>query len=276
MMEITVRKAEMNDLPAMLEIEASAIPGYGYLEEAKEFLIANEGNKGEMILALADGKPAGMGRYSVLPDGSGWLEILRVKKEYQRQGIGRAIYRRYLELAKETDAPSVAMFTGRRNIASKSLAELNGFSVAGDFSGYDLDMEKEYEAAEGFVCVTDPDKAEKLIDPADYGSFMCFNRTFMHWGRPLYEYLCSRNMVYTDGESVMILGWRFLEKRGLHIGYMDGDLSRCMAFAVQEAGRRGLPKVSFMFPKGDPDKEALMAYHNCTHTGDLIVMERVF
>ncbi len=274
-MDITVRKAEMGDLEAMLGIEESAIPGYGYLEEAKEFLIANEGNEGEMILALADGVPAGMGRYSILPDGSGWLEILRVRKEYQRQGIGKAIYRRYMELAAQTGAPSVAMFTGRRNVASKSLAELYGFTVAGDFSGYDLDMDREYEAVQGFAGTKD---AAGLIlpDPEQYGDFMCFNRTFMHWGKPLNDYLTARDMVFTDGESTIVLGWRMLAKRGLHIGYMDGDLSRCMAFAVQEAKRRGLPKASFMFRKGCADLEALMAYHNCRHTGDLIVMEKIF
>ncbi len=273
--DIRIRKAEMRDLEAMLEIEASAIPGYGYLEEAKDFLIANIGNEGEMILAEADGVPAGMGRYSILPDGSGWLEILRVRKEYQRQGIGRAIYRRYMELAEETDAPSVAMFTGRRNIASRSLAELYGFAIAADYSGYDLDMEEAYGEAEGFRPVPETKEAAELIGEAPgCGPFMCFNRTFMHWGMPLYEYLTKRGMVYTDGESVLILGWRMLEKRGLHIGYMDGDLSRCMAFAVQEAKRRELPKVSYMFPRDDADKEALMAYKKCVHTGDLIVMEK--
>ena len=266
----------MNDLRDLLEIEESAIPGYAYLEEAADFLVANNGNEGEMILALADGIPAGMGRYSVLPDGGGWLEILRVRKEFQRQGVGAAIYGRYMELAKEYRSGTIAMFTGRKNIASRTLAEKNGLCLNGEYSGYDLVSERQEEKPEGFSSVENPADAAGLIDPWRDGcdKYMCFNRTFMHWGMPLYEYLCKRGMVFSDGESTIVAGWRMLRQRGLHIGFMTGDLSRCMAFATAKAEEEGLPKVSFMFPKGNADLEALMSFRGSVHTGDLIVMEK--
>lgn len=275
-MAITVRKADMSDLEDLLAIEASAIPGYAYLDEAKDFLIGNTGNQGEMILALADGIPAGMGRYSVLPDGSGWLEILRVKKEYQRQGIGMAIYQRYMELAEETGAPSVAMFTGRRNIASKSLAERWGFAVAEDFSGYSVPLDRRAEHSE-YHLITDPDEVEARIGVwhEDWGKYMCFNRTFMKYGRPLYEWLAGRNMVYGSGETTIVLGWRMLKERGLHIGFMDGDLTDALAFAADETVQRGLPSLQIMFDRSYTDMHAFAAHHKMTHTGDLIVMEYV-
>ena len=54
----------------------------------KEFYFDGIQNQGEMILAIEEELPVGMGQYSVLPDGSGWLEILRVHKDYQRKGAG--------------------------------------------------------------------------------------------------------------------------------------------------------------------------------------------
>ena len=78
---ITTRKATMQDLDDLLVIEDSAIPGYGYMYDDRFFFLENQGNTGEMTIAFVDGEAAGMGQYSVMPDGSGWLEILRVKKE---------------------------------------------------------------------------------------------------------------------------------------------------------------------------------------------------
>lgn len=275
-MEITVRKAVSEDLKDLLEIEASAIPGYAYLEEAKDFLLENRGNRGEMVLAEADGVPAGMGRYSVLPDGSGWLETLRVKKEYQHMGIGSAIYRRYLELAAETEAPSVAMFTGRRNIASRSLAEKNGFAIAADYTGFEAAPEQTDDVLP-FHLITDPAEVRERIEPwrADWGPYLCFNRTFMKFSDDLYRWLAEKNFVWgTDEETTLVLGARMLEHRGLHIGFMCGDLSAALAFARNETAKRNLPSLQLMFRKGYADMEAFCAYHRMKLNGDLIVMER--
>lgn len=277
-MEITVRKAGIEDLKDLLEIEASAIPGYAYLDEAKEFLLENKGNRGEMILALADGIPAGMGRYSVLPDGSGWLEILRVKKEYQRMGIGAAIYRRYLELAEETSAPSAAMFTGRKNIASRSLAEKNGFAIAADYTGFEI-LPETADDIPSFHLIADPEEVKERISPwhQEWGEYLCFNRTFMKFSDDLYRWLAEKNFVYgTDEETTLVLGARMLEHRGLHIGFMCGDLSGALAFARKETAERNLPSLQIMFRKGYADLEAFCGYYRMKPTGDLIVMERKF
>ena len=54
--------------------------------------------------------------------------------------MGKAIYKRYMELARETGAPSLAMFTGRKNLASKGLAEKYGFHLAAAIHQFDLDL----------------------------------------------------------------------------------------------------------------------------------------
>ncbi len=273
---IKTRKAVMEDLDDLLAIEASAIPGYGYMYDDRFFFLENQGNTGEMTIAYVDDVAAGMGQYSVMPDGSGWLEILRVKKEYQRMGVGTEIYKRYMELADETHAPSIAMFTGRRNIGSKHLAEEYGFHLAAAYLENALDMEgREVSLVEGFRLVEDLEEAKRLIDEPSkgWGRFMALNRTFMHYGDDLYKYLIGRKMIWTDGESVLVLGCRMLEERGWFIGMMNGDLKKCQAFAEYKVKEKGLPKLTVSFP---PEREDLIEFVKSagyTQAGELIVME---
>lgn len=276
---MTTRKATMADLEAMLKIEESAIPGYGYLYENRHFYFDGVENEGEMILAELDGVPVGMGQYSVLPDGSGWLEILRVEKPHQSMGAGKAIYKRYMELAEETKAPSVAMFTGWKNLASKGLAEKNGFHLAAAMVQFDKLLD-EGEADEAilnrFRVVTDPDEAETLIDPAGWGPFMALNRTFFHYNRALIEYLCGRGMVYTDDENTVVVGCRMLKHRGYHVGWFGGDADICLKLAEAVTRREGLPKLTIMFPPEREDLKAIVQGEGYASAGELIIMERVF
>lgn len=276
---MTTRKAGMADLEAMLAIEASAIPGYGYLYENRDFYFDGVQNRGEMVLAELDGVPVGMGQYSVLPDGSGWLEILRVDKPHQRMGAGRAIYERYMQLAKETNAPSVAMFTGWKNVASRGLAEQNGFSLAAsmcEFAKSLTDGSADDGILSEFRRVDDPAEAFRRIHEKRWGRFMALNRTFFHYNEPLYAYLCERGMVYTDGENTAVVGCRMLKQRGYHVGWFDGDAARCIALAEAVTRREGLSKLTVMLP---PDNEALHGAVKAAGfepTGELIVMEREF
>lgn len=42
----------------------------------------------ELTVACVDGVPVGMGKLTVLFDGSAWLELLRVQPDFQRKGGG--------------------------------------------------------------------------------------------------------------------------------------------------------------------------------------------
>lgn len=270
------RKALQSDLERMLEIEESAIPGYGYLFENKDFYFDGIQNQGEMILALKDDIPVGMGQYSLLPDGSGWLEILRVHKDFQHQGAGRAIYKRYMELAEKTDAPYIAMFTGRKNIASKSLAEKNNFKLVAAHFEYSLDLSDKSEISDdSFHLIQDAKEAEQLIqkESNSWGSFMGLNRTYFHMGTPLYQWLTKKKMVYSDGESTVVLGCRMLKHRGWYIGFMSGNLERCLNFAITRTLKENLPKLTISFSSDRSDLINPLEKAGFHSLGELIVME---
>lgn len=275
-MDITIRRATLADIDDLAAIEASAATGPGYVYDNRFFFLSDDSeNVGEMTIAFADGEPAGMGQISVMPDGTSWLETLRVKREFHRRGIGRRIYERYLELAHSYGSKSAAMFTGWKNVASRALAELFGFSLAGEYAGFDIPLDLAHDDG-SFKRVDDADEAEELFVEAakGWGRFAVFNRTFMHHGRPLTEYLCRRSAIWSDGSNAVALGARMLAERGLHIGIFAGDAEKIFAFAAAETARRKLPKLSIMFPTDRGDLIEIAEASRATRTLDLIAMER--
>ena len=84
-MKYVIRTATMADVPRLREIEMAAMPhSKWYSTECAPLFIEQKGQQGEMIVAEIPELPAGdpnrtigMGQYSVMPDGSGWLECLR-------------------------------------------------------------------------------------------------------------------------------------------------------------------------------------------------------
>jgi GNAT superfamily N-acetyltransferase len=266
-MKYMTRAAAMADVPRLREIEMAAMPhSKWYSTECAPLFIEQKGQKGEMIVAERPDLPAddpdriiGMGQYSVMPDGSGWLECLRILPEYQRTGAGRQIYERYQQLWIETDAPHVAMFTGRRNVASKALSEIYGFEYAGAYDEYSLPLEGvEAHCPEGFERVTDPEAVAKALDAREgVGNHIVFNRTYLHYTQPIYRWLIEKGMVWSDGKTLLVLGARMLEERGWYLAFWSDGLDKCLAFAIAKTKEAGLPALTVNFP---PEREDLKDY----------------
>ena len=266
-MKYEIRTATMADVPRLREIEMAAMPhSKWYSTECAPLFIEQKGQKGEMIVAERPDRPAGdpsktigMGQYSVMPDGSGWLECLRILPEYQRTGAGRQIYERYQQLWTETNAPHVAMFTGRKNIASKALSEVYGFEYTGAYDEYSLPPDGiDADCPEGFERVTDPETVAKALDTRkNIGDHIVFNRTYLHYTQPIYRWLIEKGMVYSDGKDLLVLGARMLEERGWYLAFWTGGLGKCLDFAIAKTKEAGLPALTVNFP---PEREDLKEY----------------
>ncbi|MBR5502072.1 MAG: GNAT family N-acetyltransferase, partial [Oscillospiraceae bacterium] len=126
-MDFTVKLASYSDMAEAGRVEKETMGSYTYLEDAWHYFSTLPGG---MVCVSHGDKMVGIGRFSVSPDGSGWLETLRVVPEYQRKGVGREIYKKYVQLAQENGCPSMAMFTGTENVASSALAELFGLKTS--------------------------------------------------------------------------------------------------------------------------------------------------
>jgi len=276
-MAFTIKIAEYADRDECARVEHESMPNYpGYLSDAWHYF---QSQKGACVCDYDGDEMIGIGRFTVLPDGTGWLETLRVAIPHQGKGAGKAIYGKYRELADEYGCPSMAMFTGVRNQISAGLAEKNGLMTAAVHRGYNL-TGFTGGSPHGFVPVN-PQRAVQLALPLreEYNDYAVFNRTFYHVNE---ENICSfaaEGKVFEDKESgnFIICGARFQHHVALHIAMMGGDYDRCIDFAVNHARAMGVGKISCTFALGNEKLERALVSRGFTpDASDLITKEIVF
>ena len=275
-MDFTIKLAAYTDLAAADSVERAVTPRGAYLAEAWHYF---NSIKGDLVCAYDGEKMIGIGRFTVLPDGTGWLETLRVDPEYQRRGAGRQIYQKWVELAREYGCPSMAMFTGETNVASSGLAELFGLKTVAHHRGYHL-TELAGGDPHGFRHVY-WQRAVQLILPRkdEYNDYMTFNRTFHHINEANAKAFAVEGKVFEEEESgsFIVCGGRFQQNAALHIAMMGGDLDRCIDFAVNLAKAQGIGKVSCTYAlENEKLEKALLARGFAADKGDLITKEVVF
>ncbi len=275
-MAFYVKMAEYTDLQQAARVEREAMGSYVYLEDAWHYFNSIDG---ELVCVYDEDKMIGIGRFTVLPDGTGWLETLRVSPQYQRKGAGRMIYQEYVKLAQRYNCPSMAMFTGLTNEASSALAEIFGLRTVAMHKGWHLAEFKDGNA-HGFKPVN-WQRAVQLILPLKekYNNYFTFNRTFHHINEANAKQFAIEGKVFEDTQSgsFIVCGARFQHQTALHIAMMDGDLDRCIDFAVNYAKAQGIPKISCTFALDNPQlQQALIQRGFEAESGTIITKEVVF
>ena len=277
-LEIVVRKARQEDREKVIRVESKATPNLSYVEAVWGLFTSDE--VGEFSVAEIDGEVVACGKFTVLPDGSAWLETLRVIPKYQGLGIGKRFYERFYELARSRGVPTMRMYTGLRNAVSKGLAEFSGFRLAATYRGASLPcVQGKIPPSEGgFRLVSDPERATALLMPfrERWTGFLVMNRTFFSITPALCRHLAEKEMVYEDpaSGSVVTVGARFLPERALNIGVFGGDVDQCLGFALEQGVERGVARLNCDFPPSAVDvQRALVEKGFALTESDFIVME---
>ena len=275
-MAFTVRLATYEDMAECVRVEKETMGNYCYLEDAWHYFNSQDGG---LVCVFEDEYMIGIGRFTVLFDGTGWLETLRVSPKWQNQGAGKAIYREYRKLAEQNGCPSMAMFTGVSNRVSAGLAAFNGLSKAGQHRGHHL-TDLSGGNPHGFQHVN-WQRAVELILPKkeEYHDYMVFNRTFYHVNEANAKQFAIEGKVFEDKESgsFIVCGGRFQHNVALHIAMMGGDLNKCIDFAINYAKAQGIEKVSCTFALDNPQlEEALKARGFAPESSTIITKEVVF
>lgn len=273
-MAFRVQIASYDDLKECARVETEAMGTYCYLEDAWHYFYNQKG--GLVTVYNEEDKMIGIGRFTVLFDGSGWLETLRISPEWQGQGAGKMIYQMYKKLAEEYQCPSMAMFTGVNNKVSAGLASINGLTKAAQHRGYHL-TDLSGGSVHGFCHVNWKRAVELIVPKKDkYHDYMIFNRTFYHVNEENAKGFAVEGKVFEDTESgsFIVCGARFQHQVTLHIAMMGGDYEKCLDFAVNYAKAQGLAKVSCTFAIENEELEcALKARGFAAEASDLITME---
>lgn len=276
---LCVRRARVEDRAKVLQVEALSTPNLRYLGAVFEHWVHDQ--VGELIVAELDGEMVGVGKLTVVPDGSAWLEALRVTPAAQGKGVGKRFYDRFFEIAAVRRIPSMRMYTGIRNAASKGLAERYGFHLAATYRGASVPVSElaVHDPGDlGFTLVTDADRACELLLPCKqaWNGFLVMNRTFYELTPALCRKWAEEGKVYHEAAtgSVIVLGARFQADLGLHIACLEGDLQRCLAFAAIAAQSCAAPKLFCLFPPSIEEIEQALLQSGCKlDSSDYIVME---
>ena len=260
--------------------EEDTMPSGCYLRDNSEYFL--DKTNGDLTIVYYGDEPVGVGKLSVLPDGSGWLETLRVRPQWQGKGVGKSLYDQWMKEREALGCSALRMFTGTANVRSKGLAEKYGLHLAGTMIGA---VKKTAEA----ICseedlkllhpVTDRAEAYRLLElyaPRMEG-YVVLNNTFFRCNEKTWDYLYDNGMIFTDSESVAVVGARMLRERGLHLALYGGDGEKCLRFALAYTKQQGLPQLTVSYPPRceeiRKDVEALGFVHD---KACRIVMERIF
>ena len=272
-MEYTLKPIAPEHLAAALRVEKAAMGNHCYLADVYEYF---QTTQGELTGVFAGGELAGIGKLTVLWDGSGWLEALRVAPEWQRKGVGTAIYRRYMEQAEALGCTALRMYTGIHNVASAELARRFGLQQAAQFREYTLPA-AQGGGEEDFSPVS-PDEAFALLEPwfGRYNGYVVMNRTYYRLNEATCRGLAQNGRLWRHAQSgtVMVAGARFQPGKGLHIALLEGDRGRGLAFAQRLAARQGAGQLLCNFALENPGLEAFLQQNGFRAAGDdLITME---
>ena len=231
---------QYDDLKDVLEVEESAMKGFpGYIKDAFDYYKAS---KGELSVVLLDGKIIGVGKMSVLFDGSAWLEALRVHSDYQQRGAGAAIYKRYFEQVEAYDCPHVALYTGRKNIGSQKLGRRHGLETDTFYTSFTVDSHH----IDTSVDFTLADEVPELLIPTPHFNI---NHTFYRNNEANLRGFLSQGYIYTYKDTTLIMGSRFQPKRALYIAHIEGSyIKEALEFAISNAHKKGIKKVIIHYP----------------------------
>lgn len=116
-----------------LEFYESSVPEEVYRTSFQRMLAGNEGSENEFrgLLALVDGKPAGLVHYVFHPhmwkiEGTCYLQDLYVDPDIRGTGLGRALIEAVYEKADEAGCPSVYWLTQDFNHHARKLYDRIG------------------------------------------------------------------------------------------------------------------------------------------------------
>jgi GNAT superfamily N-acetyltransferase len=276
-MEIKLRTARPEDLEKVIWVESLSTPTLSYVPYVWDLFIND--TDGDWSVEEVDGKVVACGKYSILPDGSAWLETLRVVPQRQGIGLGKRLYEHWLRLSEEKGVKAMRMYTGIKNVVSAGLARRYGLSLAGTFHGTLMNCEPiEQELDTDFKQVTDSDEATDLLMPLSekWGGWMVMNRTFYKWSPALCKWLTEKGMVYKDSVtgSVIVMGARFMEDKQLHIGLFDGDPDKCLEFAQVKGAAKDVKTMHCLYLEDKAGIEkSLLDYGFRMEPNPFIVME---
>lgn len=129
---MSVRRARLEDTQAMLEITRDVWAGHDYVPRVWATWLSD--HAGVLLVATAGGKMVGFQHVDIHPDGTAWLEGIRVLEEMQGAGIATRLLSAGLDWARVGGLSAARLCTSTDNPASNRLAQRAGMQAVARFA----------------------------------------------------------------------------------------------------------------------------------------------
>jgi RimJ/RimL family protein N-acetyltransferase len=172
---IEYRKLIHEDYKDIVDISKDIWDGADYLPDIFHSWIEDGG---EFIGAVdsTSNKVIGVDKYSILHDGTGWLEGLRVHRNYRGRGIAKELTQRVLNRAKEDIKTGkinrIAFSAYIDSVESISLMKKLGFKLEQEY----IIVTKNYESLDSRLTLKDFNVQEWDLDYEEFKSFSYFKK----------------------------------------------------------------------------------------------------
>ncbi|MDO5028576.1 MAG: GNAT family N-acetyltransferase [Bacillota bacterium] len=267
--EYIYRIAVEEDLKYTDEIEKQALPIIDPYYKNNIHIYKGEID-GDLIMVYDDSYPVGMGRYSFHPDGTMWLETVRVRPDYQGKHIGTGIYERYMEAAKENKVKIIRLYTEGFNEKSMGLTKKMGYKIIQKYDYYSIKAPEGQADSLGFEVEKDLDKIMDIMTKNPWTDMICINNVFYDVNRENMEWFMKRDMFYSKGDALLLVGARHNRDSVAYIGYMSGNYEECIEAAIKmNPGKT----VSAGISKNNPDLGKYFSDFEKRY--DLVVSEQI-
>ncbi|MDQ2741846.1 MAG: GNAT family N-acetyltransferase [Chloroflexota bacterium] len=126
-----IRRALAGDLDDVLELTRDVWEGTDYVPYVLSNWLADA--RGYLHVALLDNRLVGLQHVDLQPDGTAWLEGIRVSTAVRTQGIGRVLLDHGVAWARNLGSPAVRLASYSGNEASNRMAERAGLQLIRTF-----------------------------------------------------------------------------------------------------------------------------------------------
>jgi len=129
------RRLNNEDYNDVYEMCKDIWEGTDYLPQVFKKWVDDE--NGVFLGVVHSGKVIGLGKYTILPDKKGWIEGLRIHKDYRGHKLGKSLMNKLLDIAKadlkKGLIKKIGMSTHISNNASMNMAKQMGFKLEQGF-----------------------------------------------------------------------------------------------------------------------------------------------
>jgi ribosomal protein S18 acetylase RimI-like enzyme len=136
-MMMKIRPARRQDREQVLAFCKNTFSWGDYVDRVWDMWFSDK--SGRLLVGEHNDNAVAMSHVSICPDGSVWLEGVRVRPDFRRSGVATDLIERMLAYAGRHGARQASAIVAVDNLASQRMVEKNGFSVISNWAYYSTD-----------------------------------------------------------------------------------------------------------------------------------------